>query len=149
MTLGACSHHAEKQDSELAEASAHAASHAGCEQQSCVPKAWHLHTVHTLSSLLCAPCCCQSTWDAVGPPAQPGSTALEGTIPEGKMGCSCVSQVVLCGTGLFLPWVLQILCLSVGCRITEICFWTLSSSSHLQQDWHLCSGQLGACLDDA
>lgn len=58
---------------------------AGCEQQSCVPKAWHLHT---LSSLLCAPCCCQSTCNAVGPLTQPGSTALERTIPEGKKGCS-------------------------------------------------------------
>lgn len=81
MTLGVCSPHAEKQDSEiveLAEAGPHTASHAGCEQRSYVPKAWQLHIVHALSSLLCAPCCCQSTWGAVGPPAQPGSTASEG-----------------------------------------------------------------------
>lgn len=58
----------------------------------------------------------------------------------------CQAVCPLHGTGLFLPWVLQILCLSVGCRITEICFWTWSPSSHLQQDWHLCSGELGLCL---
>lgn len=88
---------------ELPEVGPHAASRAGCEQQSCVPKAWHLHTLHTLSSLLCASCCCQSTCGDVRPPTQPERTA----------------------------------------------FWIWSPSSHLQQNWHLCSGQLRLCLDDA
>lgn len=56
--------------------------------QSLAPKAWPLLMLHTLSSLLWAPCCCQSTYKAVGPPTQPESTALERTIPEGKKGCS-------------------------------------------------------------
>lgn len=108
---------------ELPEVGPHAASCAGCEQQSCVPKAWHLRTLHTLSSLLCASCCCQSTCVDVRPPTQPGRTALERTTPEGKKGMFlCESGYPLCGTGLFLPWVLQILCLSIGCRIIEIYF---------------------------
>lgn len=59
----------------------------------------------------------------------------------------CKSGCLLHGTGLFLLQVLQISSLSVGCRIIEICFWTWSPSSHLRQEWHLCSGQLGLCLD--
>lgn len=65
---------------------------------------------------------------------------------EGKKGCSS-KGCPLHGTGLFLPWVLQIPCVSLGCRITGICFWTWSPPSHLWQDWHQCSGQLGLCLE--